>query len=276
MASGSDLVNNSSVSNPFILESVSNPAVGVQAYLQKLGQGSLSNPFTQFLLRDLGNQGTLDTLFSAYAPLSNGSGPQAKYDFNSALLNSFYPSANPSSSLAPGIPGPSTDYSAAVPNLADYQGVGSKIRSLLSGKDSSELGQQFGSGTLTADDVVSKIAGLIDATAPLTMDNTQKGLILNQLSDLETKYWVSGAYSTQDFQSFLQNKAADWLNIWWQTGDVKQADQAVDNSNKVTDQQRNEADQIKAQFYATQQNQGAAGNASGTPTRLGINPLTNY
>lgn len=263
MASGTDVKNAAGIPNGtdynYILESLNNPVVGVQSYLQKLGQGNLGSPFTQFLLRDLGNQGTLNTLFAAYAPQNvYGSGPQQKYDFNAALLNSFYPNTKPNSSLAPGVPNPSSseDFSGVIPNLADYQGIGTKIRSLLSGTDQSQLGSQFaatGLNALQPDDVVQKISALIDATSAFTMDNTQKTMIENQLGDLETKYWASGAYATQpDFGQYILDKAADWLNIWWQSGDTKQADKAVSGTGVTSDEQ-SQAEKNKAQYYATQQ-----------------------
>jgi hypothetical protein len=255
---------NLNLNDPFVQQFNQNPGGTLPAILQRQGNGSMTDPFTRFLLNDLGQQNVLNTLYEFYAPANQNSGPNSMFDFANQLIRSFFPSNVPGE-------GGKKQAQAQSPfgaNLGDYQAVGKGIRSFLTGQGNTLASQTL--SKLDPDGVVQALNNFIEASAPFTMNSLQKGLIENQLSDLETKYWASGAYSDgTSFGTYLLQNAALWLNKWWQTGSVEQADLDLATGaaqGMVTPEDSANAAANKAAF-------NAATGVSGAPT-IGVGGVT--
>lgn len=214
-----------------------NPELGITDILKGLGKdSSVSNPFTQFLLNSLANNA--GSLLDWYAPAGSNTSAPGQVNFLGSLVHSFYPTTAFDASKIPGFasaPAGALNFDpGTAPNLVDRSAVGQDIANMLAGNDASTLGQQFKSGvdSLTAYQTLKQH---IDDVAAFSMDNLTKNIIENQLLDMYNKYMSSVPEDkTGGFQNWLLDKAADWLNVWFNTKSVDAADRHIGSGLDTT------------------------------------------
>jgi hypothetical protein len=230
---------NFEISDPLVNLYAESPGLAFETLLKKQGQNTRgSDPFTRFLTRSLGSKDALDTVFNFFAPATAGSHSKDKLAFADQLIQSFYPQRNQGVGQTQVRTGSSAPFGA---NLADYGTVGNQIRTFLEGGQSTRASMALGG--MTAAETYSAITGLIDTVAPFTMDDLQAGMIVGGLRDMITDYYAFGHSETgKPFGQYLLESAGKWLNIWWNTGDVTQADTAF----YVSEQERAERERVAA------------------------------